>query len=178
MKSKKLFQWIRILLFTVVLVGVCVLGFILTLRPTISETEGRELTKFPTFTWESFLSGEYTSQISLWYADTFPGREGFIKAYHGIRSLFGLRGEQFQQGDVGDDIPDGPMDPNAPEEFKRALHGGADYYPMYYFMDAILNDKTPPMDVYKAVETAAPAILAVESANKGGIMLEVPDFRA
>lgn len=70
-----------------------------------------------------------------------------------------------------------PMDPDAPEEFKRALHGGSDYYPMYYFMDAILNDKTPPMDVYKAVETAAPAILAVESANKGGAMLEVPDFR-
>jgi len=68
-------------------------------------------------------------------------------------------------------------DPDAPEEFKRALHGGADYYPMYYFMDAILNDKTPPMDVYKAVETAAPAILAKESANQGGIMLNVPDFR-
>ena len=34
------------------------------------------------------------------------------------------------------------------------------------------------MDVYRAVETAAPAILAAESAEKGGIMLEVPDFRA
>ena len=48
---------------------------------------------------------------------------------------------------------------------------------MYYFMDAILNDKTPPMDVYRAVESAAPAILAKESANQGGIMLNVPDFR-
>ncbi len=68
-------------------------------------------------------------------------------------------------------------DPNAPEEFKRALHGGADYYPMYYFMDAILNDKTPPMDVYRAVESAAPAILAAESARKGGVRLTVPNFR-
>lgn len=71
----------------------------------------------------------------------------------------------------------GCPDPNASDEFKRALHGGADYYPMYYFADSILNDKTPPMDIYKAVETAAPAILAAESARQGGIRLEVPDFR-
>ena len=92
------------------------------LRPATSETEKRELTEFPAFTVESFLSGEFTDQVSLWYADTFPVREGFIKAYHGIQSLFGLRGEQFQQGDVGDDIPDGPMDPNAPVD--RPVNGG------------------------------------------------------
>lgn len=69
------------------------------------------------------------------------------------------------------------VDPNASAEFKCESHGGADYYPMYYFIDAIKNDKTPPMDVYRAVETAAPAILAAESARKGGILLEVPDFR-
>lgn len=71
----------------------------------------------------------------------------------------------------------GCIDPDAPEEFKRALHGGTDYYPIYYFVDAIINDKTPPMDVYLAVETAAPAIAAAESANKGGIKIEIPDFR-
>jgi len=68
-------------------------------------------------------------------------------------------------------------DPEATEEFKNAGHGGVDYYPIYYFAESILNDTTPPMDVYRAVETAAPAILAAESANKGGILLEVPDFR-
>ena len=39
------------------------------------------------------------------------------------------------------------------------------------------NDKTPPMDVYKAVECAAPAILAAQSARQGGILIPVPDFR-
>ena len=92
------------------------------LRPATSETEKRELTEFPAFTVESFLSGEFTDQVSLWYADTFPGREGFIKAYHGIQSLFGIRDEQFQQGDMGDDIPDGPMDPNTPVD--RPANGG------------------------------------------------------
>lgn len=71
----------------------------------------------------------------------------------------------------------GTADADASELFKDAGHGGSDYYPMHYFMDAILNDKTPPMDVYKAVECAAPAILAAESARRGGELLYVPDFR-
>lgn len=72
----------------------------------------------------------------------------------------------------------GCADPDAEEMFRNAAHGGADMYPIHYFVDAILNDKTPPMDVYRAVETAAPAILAAKSAEMGGIKLDVPDFRA
>lgn len=68
-------------------------------------------------------------------------------------------------------------DPEAEDFIKEGYHGGADYYPLMYFVDAIQNDKTPPMDVYKAVETAAPAILAAQSCEQGGVLLEVPDFR-
>ena len=71
----------------------------------------------------------------------------------------------------------GTVDLDAPEYIRNATHGGADYYPILYFIEAILNDTTPPMDVYKAVETAAPAILAVKSCEMGGALLEVPDFR-
>ncbi len=71
----------------------------------------------------------------------------------------------------------GCVDQTEPDEIKNASHGGADFYPIMYFIDAIVNDKTPPMDVYKAVETAAPAILANESSKYGGMMMEVPDFR-
>ena len=115
-----------LLLPTLILCVGFVLGLCWFLRPAESETEKRELTKFPTFTMESFLSGEFTDQVSLWYADTFPGREGLMKAYHGVESLFGLRGEQLQQGDLGDDVPDGPMqsptvDPDQPD---RPVSGG------------------------------------------------------
>ena len=110
---------------TVVLCVGFLLGLCWFLRPTESETEKRELTKFPTFTMDTFLSGEFTDQVSLWYADTFPGREGLIKAYHGIESLFGIRGEQFQQGDVGDVVPEGQM-PQGPvvDEPDRPVNGG------------------------------------------------------
>ena len=120
----------------VMTVSVLCVGFILGccwfLRPEESETEKRKLTEFPAFTLESFLSGEFTEQVSLWYADSFPGREGLIKAYHGVQSLFGIRGEQFQQGDVGDAVPDGPMqdipdepdEPGEPGEPDRPVSGG------------------------------------------------------
>lgn len=99
------------------------LGLCWFLRPAESETEKRELTKFPNFTMEAFLSGEFTDQVSLWYADTFPGREGLIKAYHGVQSLFGIRGEQYQQGDVGDVVPEGQMPQGPVDDPDRPVSG-------------------------------------------------------
>ncbi len=102
MNSKKIFQWVRILLFTAVLVGGCVLGFIMSLRPTTSESEGRELTQFPEFTWEAFLSGEYTSQVSLWYADTFPFREMLLDMSGDLKGFYGVGDQEFSgyEGEV------------------------------------------------------------------------------
>ena len=96
MKFKKFFEWVRILLFSAVLIGGCVLGFILSLRPTTSESEGRTLTKFPQFNAESFLSGEYTSQISLWYADTFPFRDLLLDLSGELKGLYGVGDQEFE----------------------------------------------------------------------------------
>ena len=83
-------------------------GLLFFLRPAVSETEKRELTPFPTLTWDGFLNGEWTEGISRWYADTFPGRDGLTGAWNGVQSLFGIRNEQFRGGE-GDDIPDETM---------------------------------------------------------------------
>ena len=115
MKSKRIFEWIRILLFIAALTGGCVLGFLLPIRPAVSDSEGRELTKFPSFTWESFWSGEYTSQISLWYADSFPGRETLLDLSGDMKSLYGVGNMDFEgyEGDV-DSIGGGELDWNTP----------------------------------------------------------------
>lgn len=82
------------------------------------------------------------------------------------------------RADSGWELTDwGTRDNSAPEHIRNAHHGGSDFYPIAHFIDAIVNDKTPVVDVYTAVETAAPAIIAAESARKGGVLLEVPDFR-
>lgn len=66
---------------------------------------------------------------------------------------------------------------NAPPAALRSGHSGADYYPMATFVESILKDKEMPMDVYKAAESAAPAICAVKSVENGSIPVDVPDFR-
>ncbi len=60
----------------------------------------------------------------------------------------------------------GTCDPSQPEHVRNAAHGGADFYPISHFIDAIVNDKTPTVDVFTAVETAAPTIKAAESARE------------
>ncbi len=121
-------KMIGMLLPTVILCIGFLVGLLWFLRPTVSETEKRELTKFPKFTVDGFLSGAYTDGISLWYADTFPGREGLIEAYHGIQSLFGVRSERFEL-DAGDEVPDetmgeAPIDPPPPPPADRPVSGG------------------------------------------------------
>lgn len=64
--------------FFVVLGALTVVSFLLPLRPAFSESEKRELTHFPDFSLEALVSGDYFDDITLWFSDTFPGREGWI----------------------------------------------------------------------------------------------------
>ena len=84
---------LKIILFVGAVAIFFVIGLLFFLRPEKSENEKRELTKFPDFTIESFLSGEWTNQVSLWFADTYPMREGMISANYFTQSLYGIRNE-------------------------------------------------------------------------------------
>jgi predicted dehydrogenase len=66
---------------------------------------------------------------------------------------------------------------DAPAEAGGSGHGDADYYVHAAFRDAVLGVKPPELDVYGAMETAAPAILAAESIAEGSRPMLVPDFR-
>lgn len=67
---------------------------------------------------------------------------------------------------------------DAPAEAVGTGHGDADYYVHLAFRDAVRGERAPIFDVYGAVDTAAPAILAAESIRQGSQPLAVPDFRA
>lgn len=71
--------------FAVVAVGLLVLP-----RPTISESEKRNLATFPEFTWDAYWSGKYTEDISYFFNDTVPFRDTFKSIGAGFRSLFGF----------------------------------------------------------------------------------------
>lgn len=74
------------------------------------------------------------------------------------------------------DLSTVPLDAGTVEA--QSGHGGADMRPVGSFVRAVQTGEPPEMDVYRAVDTAAPAILAAESARSGGTMLRVPDFRS
>lgn len=64
----------------------------------------------------------------------------------------------------------------APEAAKSG-HGGLDYYVFAHFADAVLYGVPLEFDVYRAVETAAPAIMVSKSIEQGEISLDAPGFR-
>ena len=106
-----------------VLFLLALIGLLLPLRPKVSALEKRELEKWPRFTLASVWDGSYFSQISTWYADTFPFREKLISADARVKNLYGMRGDQivYNGSKVADEIPeDGVM---RPAETKEAETG-------------------------------------------------------
>ena len=75
--------------FFAVLGLIAVMSFIIPLRPKVSYLEKRELAKFPEFSMDALLSGSYFDDITLWYSDTFPGRENWIQAANYMESFHG-----------------------------------------------------------------------------------------
>lgn len=75
--------------FLLVLAVLTVVSFIIPLRPTQSQMEKRNLAEFPDFSWDALVSGSYFDDISLWFSDTFPGRESWLQLSSSLESLHG-----------------------------------------------------------------------------------------
>ncbi len=96
--------------FVVMYIGT-VLAFIIPLRPTYSDSEKRKLTQFPEFSTDSLANGEYFSEISTWFSDTFPFREQLLELNSFIKNFYGIEGISIHGNmDQGDDIPDIPSE--------------------------------------------------------------------
>ncbi len=80
--------------FTVMAMSVifaCLCLFLLVFpRSSVSDIENRELAKFPEFTTEKYLSGQYTAGIATFYDDTVPFRDTFKNAGNNFKGVFGL----------------------------------------------------------------------------------------
>ena len=76
-----------------------VVSFLLPLRPQRSYAEKRELARFPEFSFSALVSGDYFDGISIWFSDTFPGREQWITLAQYDDSLYGYS-DIYIQGDI------------------------------------------------------------------------------
>ena len=102
--------------FFVALFVLTIVSFIIPLRPTRSMNEKRDLAKFPEFTWEALVSGDYFDDITLWFSDTFPGRDTWIGANAAVQTLHGVQ-DVVIYGDitVQETIPDAYVAPSEEE---------------------------------------------------------------
>lgn len=96
----------RISVFLVTLCLLTGLALIFPLRPTYSDQEHRDLAAFPTLSLRSVANGSYFSDLSTWFADTFPMRDFFLSLQDKVESLYGIQGQTIT-GTItqGDEIP-------------------------------------------------------------------------
>ena len=84
-------------------------------RPKHSDVEKRDLKTFPQFSFSALVSGDYFDEISLWFSDTFPLRDGLVALNKKMTNSFGINSVQVV-GNVeqGDEIPDISSDVETP----------------------------------------------------------------
>ncbi|HOL21928.1 MAG TPA: Gfo/Idh/MocA family oxidoreductase [bacterium] len=75
------------------------------------------------------------------------------------------------------DMPTSVIHAGLPPEAVAGGHGTSEYLMIDDFVRAILEDRTPPLDVYKALEMTLPGICAAESIKRGGEPIPVPNYR-
>jgi hypothetical protein len=121
---------IKMCIVKVVSVSLCILlfaiiGLLIPLRPSYSESEKRKLAEFPEFTIQSFFSGKYLSDIGTWYSDTYPGRESLIslntkfKEFYGFSSDLEIHGEVVQGDEIPEEFSEAEIQNSVPEETTR-----------------------------------------------------------
>ncbi len=111
-------------------------------KPTVSEFEKRELEKFPEFSLESLISGEYVSKLDLFFSDTFPAREKFVELAARSDDWRGLR---------VDDVKIHGTIPVTPEEDEVVLEQPEELVPPVEESPA--EPVTPPVTEENPVET-------------------------
>ena len=108
-KGKKIF-WdrVRVVGFCAILFVFFVIGLLFFLRPDKSVLEKRKLAKFPEAKGEKLINGEFFTELSTWYADTYPMRESMISFDSKLKNMYGLHADELH-GEVAanvDEIPD------------------------------------------------------------------------
>ncbi len=114
-KNNKKIKVLAQLFNVVVIFGLFIFMFIYGIFFTRTQRSDydKDLKQFPTFTFASFFSGEYTADIASWYTDTIHNRDRFkdtaakIKSYYGVskdEEFFGTLEIPDEDEDISSDI--------------------------------------------------------------------------
>ncbi len=75
------------------------------------------------------------------------------------------------------ELPYGRDYPKAPEYATVGGHGTCEHFMVNAFVESILNDTEPPIDVYTGLDYSLPGLCAHISAEQGGKVIDIPNFR-
>jgi len=106
---------------------------------------------------------------------------------NGIGSVIVRAGEQIEKDDAGFERKLSPFEQYAlPEYWKTDMlpeplrhgsgHGGSHTFLTHEFIDALVNDRQPAVNIHEALAFTVPGIIAHQSALQGGKQLKVPTF--
>ncbi len=63
------------------------------------------------------------------------------------------------------------------QQAEKAGHGGGDFFVIKDFIDSINNNSSPFIDVYDAVTWSSIVPLSAESVRRGGVPIDIPNFK-
>lgn len=119
-----------------------------------------------------------------WYGD----KMSFFMAHpNGLGAVIVRSGEQSETDDAGFVRQLSPFEkyeqPNwwqtdmLPEPLRHGSgHGGSHTFLTHEFIDALVNERRPAIDVYESLAYTVPGIVAHQSALKGGQQMKIPNF--
>jgi len=58
----------------------------------------------------------------------------------------------------------------------KSGHEGSHTFLTHEFIDAVINERKPAVDIYEALAYTVPGIIAHQSALQGGKLLKIPQF--
>ncbi|MBD3180691.1 hypothetical protein GF312_00260 [Candidatus Poribacteria bacterium] len=103
------------------------------------------------------------------------GTGGCLESIRNTDKFSAYLKEENSQGMEG--LPYGRNHPQAPESATVGGHGTCEYYMIDAFVESLLNNQQPPIDVYKGLDYSLPGLCAHLSSKQGGKTVDIPDLR-
>ncbi|MDO4622983.1 MAG: DHHW family protein [Eubacteriales bacterium] len=117
LRYRKIWRTRALLIFIVLFLFFFLLGLCIWWRPTESVSEKRKLAAFPKLSVVGLINGQYFTDLTTWYSDTYPIREpmiglnSFFQRFSGIRTGGQIYGSASAAG--GEAVPDPIASSNA-----------------------------------------------------------------
>lgn len=120
------------------------------------------------------LCGFSNPRKQVFHYYSIYGSEGVIENIRGItdKSI-----ACFKDSKGMEELPYSYNHPQAPDSAVVGGHGTAEFYMIDAFVKSILNDTKPPIDVYEGLDYSLPGLCAHISAQQGGKVVDIPNFR-